>query len=115
MGEILELLNGVNGQFDLYEDRVVIHRNGLSAKLHGFFQGKKEIPMDQICGVKVRLGNPFLHGQLRLVLIGEEEDTSRAARAARRANSVMFASKDNRTVKEIRAKIEALVAQRGNA
>ena len=53
--KLLGTVNGVNGQLYLYENRIIIRRKGVIAKMtQGFFKGEKEIFLSQISGIQVK-------------------------------------------------------------
>ena len=53
MTNILMELKGTNGQLELYEDKLIIKRKGITAKLvHGFTKGDKTIYIKQTSGIE---------------------------------------------------------------
>ena len=102
-------LNGVNGQLELYDDRIIIKRAGALAKLtQGFFKGEKSIYLDQISGIQVKLGSFFTNGYIQIVLMGSQESKQGILDATHDENTVMFNQKDNELASNIRQKIEEL-------
>jgi hypothetical protein len=109
MGEILIALDGVNGQIDLYESKIVIHRKGINAKLTmGFFKGDKEIYISQISGIQMKLGTGLTNGYIQFTIPGGNESTKGLAAATKDENSVFFRKKDNETAQRLKSKIEEL-------
>lgn len=106
---VLMTLNGVNGQLELHEDKVVIKRKGLLAKMsQGLFKGDKSIYLKQISGIQVKHGTSITNGYIQFTISGGSESTKGLVSASRDENSVLFRKKDNETVDKIKAKIEEL-------
>ena len=104
-------LKGVNGQLELHEDKVVIKREGLRAKLtQGLFKGDKTIYLNQISGIQVKAASTLVNGYIQFSLSGGNEGTRGIFQAGQDENSVMFDKKNNEIVTEIKSKIEELKA-----
>ena len=107
-GALMEL-NGVNGQLELYEDKIVIKRKGALSKLtQGFFKGDKSIYLSQISGIQVKPGSWATNGYIQFTLSGSNENTRGIFDATKDENSVIFAKKHNELVIRIKDKIEEL-------
>jgi len=92
-------LNGVNGQLELYDDRIIIKRAGALAKLtQGFFKGEKSIYLNQISGIQVKLGSFFTNGYIQIVLMGSQESKQGILDATHDENTVMFNQKEKNCV-----------------
>lgn len=112
MEEAILSLKGVNGQLQLYENKVVIIRKGALAKMtQGFFKGDKTIYLKQITGIQVKLGGAFTNGYIQITVPGGIENKKGIMSATQDENSVMFAKKNNQLVNEIKEKIEELQQQ----
>lgn len=106
---ILEL-NGVNGQLELFEDRIIIKRKGALSKLtQGFFKGDKTVYLNQMSGIQVKLGSLFINGYIQIILLGSQESKRGILDATKDENTVVFNQKDNELVSNIRKKIEELL------
>lgn len=108
-------LNGVNGQLELYEDKVIIKRRGALAKMtQGFTKGDKTIYLNQISGIQFKPGGNLVNGYMQFTMPGGNEKTKGAFDAAKDENSVMFRKADNNLAMEIKDKIEQLQQQKNN-
>lgn len=102
-------LKGVNGQLQLYEDKVIIIRKGVLSKLtQGFFKGDKTIYLSQISGIQLKPGTNLTNGYIQFTLSGGNENTKGIMKATKDENTVMFAKKNNKLVEEIKNEIERL-------
>lgn len=114
MSELLYELKGVNGQLELYADKVIIKRKGFLSKMtQGLFKGDKTIYLSQITGIQLKLGTAFTNGYFQITIPGGVESKKGIIDATQDENTVMFAKKDNELAKRMEAKIEELLnAQR---
>jgi len=102
-------LVGDNGEIELYEDKVIITRKRLFAKLsHGFFKGDKTIYLEQISGIQIKPASSFLVGFIQFTLVGGIERTKGLIDATKDENTVTFTKKDNDLAYAIKEKIEEL-------
>lgn len=100
-------LKGVNGQLEMYDDKVVIRRKGGIAKLtQGFFKGDKTIYFNQITAIQIKKGGNFINGYIQFTLGGGVESKSGIIKATEDENTVMYRKKDNDLVEEIKEFIE---------
>ena len=100
-------LKGINGQLELYEDKVIIKRKGGLAKItQGFTKGDKTIYLNQISAIDLKLGGNLVNGYIQFVLPGGNEKTKGAFQATQDENSIMFRKKDNELVIKMKEKIE---------
>lgn len=102
-------LNGINGQIELYNDKVIVKRKGGVAKLtQGFTKGEKSIYLDQIAGIQLKLGGNLVNGYFQFTLPGGNEKSKGALEATMDENSVMFRKKYNDIALSMKEKIEEL-------
>lgn len=102
-------LQGVNGQIELYQDKVIIKRKGAISKLsQGFFKGDKTIYLTQISSIQVKPGSMITNGYIQFSLSGGNESTKGIMNATKDENTVMFSRKDNELVNKMKAEIEQL-------
>jgi len=102
-------LNGVNGQIELYHDKVIIKRKGFISKMtQGFTKGDKSIYLSQISGIQVKRGTFATNGYIQFSLSGGKESTGGIMKATQDENTVMFAKKNNELVEKLKAEIEQL-------
>ena len=107
----LFVLQGVAGQLELYENKVVIKRKGALAKMAHGFTGDKEIMLRIITGVQLKLGGALFNGYIQFTIPGGNESRKGINAAAQDENTVMFNKKENETAKAIKEKIEELQMQ----
>ena len=106
--KLLGTVNGVNGQLYLYENRIIIRRKGVIAKMtQGFFKGEKEIFLSQISGIQVKKAG-MLNGYIQFTLSGGIEGRKGVIEATKDENSVMFSMGQNKNVEIIKNKIYEL-------
>jgi len=69
---MIKSLKGTNGQIELHEDKVVIKREGLGAKLlsGAFTSGAKEIMIDSISGIQFKEAR-MTQGFIQFTIPGE--------------------------------------------
>lgn len=109
MGDLLFELKGVNGQLELYSDKIIIKRKGVLSKMtQGFFKGDKTIYLDQISGIQVKPGTIFTNGYIQFTVPGGIESKKGLFDATTDENTVFFKKKDNELVNNIKIKIEEL-------
>lgn len=112
MSELLYELKGLNGQLELYEDKIVIKRKGFLAKIdHGFFKGDKTIYINQITAIQVKPAGFFMYGYIQFTVPGGIESTKGIHDADHDENTVEFTAENNDLVNQIKSKIEELMAQ----
>lgn len=106
------MLKGVNGQIELYADKIIIKRKGALSKMtQGFFKGDKTIYIKQITGMQVKQGGNFTNGYIQFTVPGGIENKKGITSATKDENTVMFAKKDNALVESIKEKIEEIQQQ----
>jgi len=106
---VLFELNGVNGQIELHEDKVVIKRKGALSKMtQGFFKGDKSIYLTQISGIQMKMGTSLTSGYIQFTLSGGNENTRGIFKATQDENTLMFAKKNNELAEKIKLKIEEI-------
>ncbi|HYF83339.1 MAG TPA: DUF4429 domain-containing protein [Clostridia bacterium] len=109
MSDALMELKGINGQLELYEDKIVMKRKGALSKLtQGFFKGDKSIYLSQISEIQVKPGTWATNGYIQFTLSGGNENTKGIFDATKDENAVIFSKKDNDLVSRIKDKIEEL-------
>lgn len=105
------ILNGVNGQVELFCDKVIIKRKGALSKLtQGFFKGDKTLYLSQITGIQVKPGGMVVNGYIQFTVPGGNESRGGVRDATRDENTVMFGYKNNQLVQEMKGKIEEFKA-----
>jgi len=108
-------LKGVNGQIQLYEDRIIITRKGLMSKLAlGLFKGEKTIYLNDITGIEFRLGSNLLNGYIQFTVPGGIESVRGVVDGSSDENTVMFYKKENDTAIQLKETIEKLKSKSKN-
>lgn len=106
---MLMKLNGWNGNIELYEDKVIIKREGLIAKLnHGFFKGDKTIYLNQISGIELKTAG-IIRGYMQFTIPGGIEQTKGGIGkkgTSTDENTVEFHYGQNSVAEEIKEEIE---------
>lgn len=103
------ILKGVNGQLELYNDKVIIKRKGVLAKMtQGFFKGDKTLYLKQITGIQVKQGGLVTNGYIQFTVPGGIENRKGLSDATKDENTVMFNKKYNELVQKMKDKIEEL-------
>lgn len=111
---ILEL-PGINGQIELYDDKIIIKRKGVLSKItQGFTKGDKTIYLNQITGIDLKLGGNMINGYMQFTIPGGNEKDKGAFQATQDENSVMFKKAYNDIAPELKEKIEKLQQQSKN-
>ncbi|MEA4925722.1 MAG: DUF4429 domain-containing protein [Syntrophomonadaceae bacterium] len=109
MPDILMHLDGINGQLELYNDKIIIKRKGALPKIaQGSFREDKTIYLKQITSIQVKPGNIFTNGYIQFSLPGGNDSTKGLINATQDENTIMFVRKHNSVVEEIKNKIEHL-------
>ncbi len=100
------VLNGVNGQLELYPDKIVIRRKGFMAFITQGVKGDTTIPLNSITGVQLKPGGAFLNGYIQFTLPGGVESRGGIVDATKDANTVMFRKASNSDAAAIKSYIE---------
>lgn len=115
MQGLLFNLNGINGQLEVYDNRIIIKRKGVLSKLaQGFFKGDKEILISKISAIQVKLGTTLTNGYIQFTLSGANENTKGILSATTDENTVMFDKKHNDEVIKIKECIYTLIDKDAN-
>lgn len=104
------VLNGCNGTIYLYNDKIIINRKGLIAKLdHGWTKGDKTIYLNQITAIELKTAC-FRRGYIQFTLPGGIEQTKGGVGKENRhdENTVEFFHTENNTAQKLKTEIEKL-------
>lgn len=102
MAKQIMYVQGGDGQVELLEDRVVIHRKGLMNMLKHGPNSKREIPLVSISSVNFRDAGNFRLGEI-------DFDYSGRSHADKKQNTVMFAKKHHDNFVKLKEKIFELM------
>ena len=106
MIQMLYYLKGLNGQIEVYEDRVIINRKGFLAKGAIGLAGSKTIPINAIQTVQFREGTSLYNGFIQFGVLGGIEARGGLQAAITDENSVIIKKKHNEQAREIKNFIE---------
>ena len=107
--KMLMELKGLNGQIQLYEDKIIITRKGFRAKMsQGFFKGDKSIYLSHITGIQLKHTGILTNGYIQFTLSGGNESTRGMNAATKDENSVIFVKKNNKLADKLKDEIECL-------
>ena len=112
MSNALYFVKGVNGQLEVFEDKVVITRKGaMSFSTHGL-AGGKTIPMSAIQSVQFKPGGAMTNGFIQFAVMGGRESQGGLLAATRDENTVVLRMGEQ-TVKgeEIRDYVEKRILE----
>jgi Short C-terminal domain/Domain of unknown function (DUF4429) len=110
MTDMLIEFKGLNGQIELYTDKIIIKRKGTRAKLtQGFFKGDKTIYIKQITGIQLKEAGLFIGGYIQFTIPGGIESRRGISDANRDENTVMFLKTENKLAQQMKSEIEKLM------
>ena len=112
MSNALYFVKGVNGQLEVFEDKVIITRKGaMSFSTHGL-AGGKTIPMSAIQSVQFKPGGGMTNGFIQFAVMGGRESQGGLLAATRDENTVVLRMGEQ-TVKgeEIRDYVEKRILE----
>jgi hypothetical protein len=105
-------LKGVNGQLEVYENKVTIKRKGALAKMtQGFFAGEKDIFYRQMGSVKVKWGGMLTNGFIQFAPTGGIERKRGLTKQTQDENTVRFSTGSNDLVGKIKDYAEQQMAR----
>jgi hypothetical protein len=109
---VLYYVKGVNGQIEVFEDKIVITRKGLVGfSTHGL-AGEKTIPMSAIQSVQFRKGGMLANGFIQFAVLGGIERQSGVCAAVQDENTVMLMmGEQSNTGKTIKEYIESRILE----
>ena len=111
--QIQKTLKGVNGQLEVYDDKVIIRRSGIMSKLtQGFLVGEKTVYLHQITSIKVKKAGFLTNGFIQFTLAGNLEFKKGLMGQTHDENTVMFRNEANNLVQEIKQYIESRISTR---
>lgn len=83
-------VKGVNGQLEVYEDKVIISRKGLLGFATQGLAGDKTIPMSAIQSVQFKEGGMLTNGFIQFAVMGGREKQGGVFAATQDENTVML-------------------------
>lgn len=105
-GNQIYYLEGVDGQLEIYEDSVIITRNGRGARsIHGR-AGDKSIPMESIKYITLKTGTIWSRGEIAFGVAGSVDRTNWLDTNKNRSNTILFTKDNNEKAQKIKTYIE---------
>lgn len=100
----LLVLHGVNGQVEVYPNKVRIRRKGVLSKLtQGLFAGEKDIYFQQIGSILVKRAGLMTRGYISFAPLGAVERRKGLLGTTHDENAVRFKRNQSAVVEDIRA------------
>ncbi len=106
MAKLIMRAVGMNGQIELMDDRVVIHRKGILNMFKYGINTRKEIPLSAISTINFRDANIFKFGEIGFAYAGRSQVDNRE-------DNVAFARKKQQEFHMLKEKMFALMQQQG--
>ena len=106
MQERLYYLKGINGQIEVYENKIVINRKGFIAHSAHGFAGSKTIPINSIQSIQYKPGSFFLNGFIQFAVLGGLEARGGLGNAKYDENTITIRKNHNNKALEIKEFIE---------
>ena len=105
-------VKGVNGQIEVFEDKIVITRKGLAGfSTHGL-AGDKTIPMSSIQSIQFRQGGLLANGFIQFAVLGGVERQGGVFAAVKDENTVMLMmGEQSNAGKKIKEYIESRILE----
>jgi hypothetical protein len=102
------VLHGVNGQVEVYPNKVRIRRKGVLSKLtQGLFAGEKDIYFQEIGSILVKRAGLMTRGYISFAPLGAVERRKGLLGTTHDENAVRFRRNQSAVVEDIRRYIEA--------
>lgn len=112
--DTLFYLDGVDGQLEVYENKIVITRNGAASRsIHGKC-GDKSIPIDSISYISLREWTIWKRGEIEFGLNSVPAKINPFDSNKNRENSILFTKEYNDTAIEIKEYLEQRISEISN-
>lgn len=103
MPKVLMYVEGIDGQVELMNDRVIVHRKGLLNSMKHGFNARHEIPLASISGVDFQDATLFKQGMIDFDHAGKRSGGEKGR------NSVKFNKKHQNDFYHLKEKIFELI------
>lgn len=100
---------GVNGQIELYDNKVCIRRKGVLGFLTQGLKGDKSIMISTITSVQFKQAGMLTNGYIQFAFMGGQEAKSGLFKGTQDENTVMFNVKQQPLFEKIRDAVEDLI------
>lgn len=84
---------GVNGQVELYDNKVCIHRKGVLGFLTQGLKGDKNIMISSISSIQFKNAGAMFNGYIQFAFMGGQEAKGGIFQGTQDENTVMFTKK----------------------
>ena len=107
-------VKGSNGQIELHDDKIVIKRNGMSARAIYGLKGDKSIPFKSLTSIQFKEPGFMASGYIQFGILGGLENKGGLFDAAKDENSVMYVKKDLKDFTELRDFLDSKIKEEQN-
>ena len=108
--KVLLEAKGLNGQLQLFENKIRITRKGFTAFTTHGLKGDKEIFISQISSIQLKKVSLLTNGYIQFTFVGGQETKGGIFDAAQDENTIMFNKKQEPTFIKIKEAIEEKIA-----
>jgi len=113
MSNLILYAKGINGQIELYSNKVRIIRKGIVGFLTQGLKGDKEILISSITSIQFKKAGGLTNGYVQFAFMGGKDAKGGIFQATHDENSVMFKPKQQPEFERIKEEIEKRI-QAGN-
>lgn len=106
MDDILKKVEGVNGQIELWKNKIIIKRSGFRSFLTQGLRGDKEILLNQISSIQFKIPSTFTNGFIQFSFLGGTEYKGGFLNATQDENTVFFNTSQSEDFKNFKKMIE---------
>ena len=106
---------GVNGQIELFKDRIRIKRKGIIGFLSQGLKGDKDILISSISSIQFKTANILTNGYIQFAFMGGKEAKGGLFQASQDENSVMFRTTQQSAFENIKSAIETRMSARNTS
>lgn len=100
---------GVNGQIELYNNKVCILRKGILGFLTQGLKGNKDIMISSITSIQFKSANSFVNGYIQFAFMGGKEAKGGIFQGTQDENTVMFNKKQQAVFEQIKEIVESKI------
>jgi len=106
--------SGVGDILEVYEDKIVIKRKGVTSFMVHGLKGDKTIYYNNITSVQFKKGNNWINGHIQFSIKGGNESRGGSFAAASDENTIMITAKKNDEAEEVVEYINNKLAEINN-
>lgn len=106
--------DGVNGQIEIKDNKIIISRRGIMASLTFAFTGEKEILIDNITAIQYQKAGWFTNGYIQFTFKGCLEAKGGIIEATKDENSIVFNSSQEKKFQYIKDEINKRIQANNN-